>query len=203
MPFSCAASSASAIWRAIASACGRAGAALEAIGERRPFDQLENQRRDAVGVFQAVDRADVRVIECRERPRFAREAGTAFWIGDEMWRQDLNRHVASELAVAGAIDLAHAAGAERRHDRVGPEPAIDHRSRPRRNRGDGNRRTLEKMGRCGLEREQRLHFLPQRLVSVARLDQKRGALLRRPGQRAVVEVRNQIAAFMRHQGAFG
>ena len=38
----------------------RQRSALEAIGQRRSFDQLEDQRGDAVGFFEAVDRADVR-----------------------------------------------------------------------------------------------------------------------------------------------
>ena len=62
----------------------RQGAALEAIGERRPFDQFEHQRGDAIRFFQPVDRADVRMIEGGERPRFAREAGAALGIGGEM-----------------------------------------------------------------------------------------------------------------------
>ena len=90
--------------------------ALEAIGQRRPFDQFEHQRADPFGFFQPVNRADVRMIERGEQARFAREAGAAFRIGGEVRRQDLDRHVATELAVARAIDLAHAASAERGDD---------------------------------------------------------------------------------------
>ena len=69
----------------MASACGIGnGAALEAIGERLAFDQFEHQRADAIRFFQPVDRADVRVIERRERPRFAREAGAALGVGGEV-----------------------------------------------------------------------------------------------------------------------
>ena len=55
-------------------------------GDRRAsaFDQFEDQRGDAIRFFQPIDRADVRVIERRERPRFAREAGAALGIGGEM-----------------------------------------------------------------------------------------------------------------------
>ena len=81
MPFSCAASSASAIWRAIAraSAIG-SGPRVETIGERRSLDQLEDQRRHAVGFFQPVDRADVRMVERGEQARFAREAGATLGV---------------------------------------------------------------------------------------------------------------------------
>ena len=33
------------------------------VGERRPFDQLEHEGADTVRFFQAVDRADVRMIQ--------------------------------------------------------------------------------------------------------------------------------------------
>ena len=142
MPFSCAASSAGGDLPRDGEGVGeRQGAAFEPIGQRRSFDQLEDQCGDAVGFFQPVDRADVRVIERRERPRFAREAGAALGVGGEVGRQDLDGDVATELAVARAIDLAHAAGAERGDDRVGPELTIHHREsylpqpRPRRRPG--------------------------------------------------------------------
>ena len=58
--------------------------ALEAIGQRRPLDQLEDQRRHAIGFLQPVDRADVRMIERGQQARFAREAGAALGVGGEM-----------------------------------------------------------------------------------------------------------------------
>ena len=71
------------------------------------------------------------MVERGEQARFAREAGAALGIGGEVRRQDLDRDVAPELAVARAIDLAHAAGAERRDDRVGAELTADHLTRVR------------------------------------------------------------------------
>ena len=50
MPFSCAASSASAIWRAIASASASgSGAARDPVGQRLALDELQHQRRAPVG----------------------------------------------------------------------------------------------------------------------------------------------------------
>ncbi len=78
-------------------------------------------------------------------PRLAREAGAALGIGGEVGRQDLDRHVATELAVARAIDLAHAAGAERSDDRVGAELTSDE-IRARESAGDnGGCRTFEEL----------------------------------------------------------
>jgi hypothetical protein len=50
------------------------------IGERWTLDELQDERRDAVRVFEAVDAADVRVIQCRERLRFALKARNPFGI---------------------------------------------------------------------------------------------------------------------------
>jgi hypothetical protein len=61
------------------------------------------------------------MVERRERPRFALEAGEAFGIGGECLRQDLQRDVANELRIAAALHLAHAAGAEGRTDFIGAE----------------------------------------------------------------------------------
>jgi hypothetical protein len=46
----------------------------EAIRERRPFDQLEHERRAAVRVLESEDRADVPVVERGEELRFTLEA---------------------------------------------------------------------------------------------------------------------------------
>ena len=53
----------------------RQWAAREAIGERGPFDQFEDQRRHAIGFLQPINCADVRVIQRGEQTRFARETG--------------------------------------------------------------------------------------------------------------------------------
>ena len=45
----------------------------QTIGERRSFDELENQRRDAIGFFQPVNRADVGMIERGHESRFTSE----------------------------------------------------------------------------------------------------------------------------------
>ena len=118
------------------------------------------------------------------RAKRARRSGSA----REVRRQDLDGDVAPELAVARAIDLAHAAGAERRHDRVWAELTIRSSAAADRVRRDAGHTTAAGVSRNRAEadskREQRLDFLPQRLISMARLRQERAALLRRTRQRA-------------------
>ena len=136
MPFSCAASSASAICRAIASASSIGKPARRRARARRragrPASRLRPAPapapRDAVDVLDAVDRADVRMIERREHARFALEARQPIGVGDEGRRQDLDRDVAPQLRVARAIHLAHAARAEQRQISYDAEPPADERS---------------------------------------------------------------------------
>lgn len=56
------------------------------------------------------------------RPRFLLEAAQAIGIGREDVGQDLDRDVAAEPRVMGAIDLSHAAAANQRQDVVGTKP---------------------------------------------------------------------------------
>ena len=79
--------------------------------------------------------------------------------------QDLDRDVAPQLAVARAIDLAHAARAERRDDRVRAELTADHLDSvwrfAKRAGHHVRRRGFEEPRRGGLVGEQRLDFLPE------------------------------------------
>ena len=82
MPRSWAASSASAIWRAIGSASSSGSAPCgDPLGEGRPLDQLEDQHRRPARLLEAVDRPDVRVIERGQHLRLplkrARRSGSA------------------------------------------------------------------------------------------------------------------------------
>ena len=61
------------------------------------------------------------MVQRGERLRFALEAGEALRILRERLGQHLDRHLAPERGVGGAIDLAHAAGAEGGEDFVGAE----------------------------------------------------------------------------------
>ena len=61
------------------------------------------------------------MIQRRERSRFALEARAGVRRRGGIVRQDFQRDVALQFGVAGAIDLAHAAGAERRTDLIWTE----------------------------------------------------------------------------------
>src|SRR6266545_581243 len=86
--------------------------------QRRPFDELHNERAEAVRFFETVDRRDVRMIQRREQPRLARKPREPIGVAGKVGWEELDRDVAPELRIAGAIHLPHSAGAERRHDLV-------------------------------------------------------------------------------------
>ena len=97
------------------------GAALDAIGECRALDHLHGQEVRRVGLLEAVDGGDVGMVERRQHPRFALEAGQPLGIGGDVLRQRLDRDVAPELGVARAIDHTHPSRTQGREDLVGPD----------------------------------------------------------------------------------
>jgi hypothetical protein len=68
------------------------------------------------------------VVELREELCLTLESREALLVLGEIRRQDLDRDVALELGVVGAIDLAHPAFAELGGDLVGAQPRSDHRA---------------------------------------------------------------------------
>ena len=102
------------------------GPALQPFGQILALDQLHRQevRGRAVGerrALEAVEVCDAGVVEGREDLCLALEAGEAVGVGGECLGQELESHVAAELRVGGAVNLAHPARAERRDDLVRAE----------------------------------------------------------------------------------
>ena len=83
------------------------------------FDEFEHERLDAIGVFDAVNLRDVRMIERRKQLRLSAEPGETIRIVGDGGQQYLDCDVAIQLRVARAVDLAHAARANGRNDFVG------------------------------------------------------------------------------------
>ena len=207
MPRSCAKSSARAICRAMcrASRSGSPGPSWRASrrGEscRRAFrlDELENQEPDLVRFLESVNGADVRMIQRRERARFAIEPREPAGITRERVRQDLDRDLAAELAVARAVDLAHAADADQRLHLIAAERRPVERARPSGQAGRHGATLPARnpssdagwLSRCSTSR---------RRSSSARhaVGQERRALVRRPRARRVVQRLDLLPALRRH-----
>ena len=97
------------------------GATREASGERLAFHELEHDRLRAAEFLEAVNGADVRMIERREHLRLAAEPGDPIGIVCKALGQELQRDVAPEPGVARAEHRPHPSGADRRDDLVRAE----------------------------------------------------------------------------------
>ena len=92
--------------------------ARESLRQRLAFDELQDQEALALGLFQAVDRGDVRVIERCQQLRFALEPGEPLGIRREGFGQHFDGHLAVEPKVLGTVDFAHPARTELLDDLV-------------------------------------------------------------------------------------
>src|SRR5262245_13783210 len=97
-------------------------ASRQSFGEGVALDELEDQCGVVAVVFEPMNGADVRMVECGQQPRLARKSRSASGVCRERLRQHLDRDVATELGVASAIDLAHTADAQRSQNLVGTDP---------------------------------------------------------------------------------
>src|SRR5436190_10426860 len=64
---------------------------------------------------------DILMVKRGKDLGFTSESSETIRIGSEQRGQDLQRNVATELRIAGAVDLSHSTGAEERDDFVGAE----------------------------------------------------------------------------------
>ncbi len=127
MPSVCAASSASATVMAMSmtrSTGQRPGA--EDLVERRPVDQLHDDEAAAFVLADVVEGADVGVVEGRGGAGFALEPLGGERIGRHRLGQELQRDVAAEAEILGAVDHAHAAGTQPIDDAVVRDNGTDH-----------------------------------------------------------------------------
>ena len=104
----CSSASASVMPSCSASPSGSAPGA-QAIGQRAAGQELLDQKRRALPRLDAVDGRQVRMRDRGHRPRLVAQPRGV--LGADP-RQRLDRHVAAEIQVGGAIDHAHAAGAD-------------------------------------------------------------------------------------------
>ena len=98
---------------------------LGQIAQLLTADQLHRDEADPVNFVDFVDDGDVRMFERGGGARFLDETLTPVGIGDQIRRQDLERDLAIQFDVEGAVDDAHAAPADLVDDLVAGERAPD------------------------------------------------------------------------------
>src|SRR5262245_20727198 len=74
-----------------------------------------------------MNRDNVRVVERGDCPRLALESGEPFGVTRQVRRQHLERHIAPEFRVVGAIHLAHSSFADLGEDLVMADAVPDHK----------------------------------------------------------------------------
>lgn len=92
--------------------------ASQACAERLPFQQLGDDVGNLAMPADVVDRQDVGVAERGRHPSLSFESFEAGRVRNDRRRQNLDRDVAAEAGVTGAIDSAHASRSEQRDDLV-------------------------------------------------------------------------------------
>jgi hypothetical protein len=92
------------------------------IGQRLAVQMFHHEKVGTCVAADVVNRADVRMVQARERLRLALEARLERGVRGDVIRQHLDRHGAPQARVGGLVHFAHATGAEGRSDFVGAEP---------------------------------------------------------------------------------
>ena len=92
---------------------GWQGSLRQQVLERVTWDVLEYEKPFAGVFFDSVDGGDVRMIERREKARFALESSKCVIVTGERFGKQLDRNLAPESRIRRAIDHAHSARAKR------------------------------------------------------------------------------------------
>jgi hypothetical protein len=88
-------------------------------------DKFQDQSEHAVGVFEAMDLGDVRMIERREHFRLALKTRDTVAIAGKRRGKDLDGDIALQPRISGAIHLAHATSTNRGGDFVWAEASAE------------------------------------------------------------------------------
>jgi hypothetical protein len=102
-------------------------AAREFAIERLTVEQLHREVKLTGMLVEAVDGADVRMVERRCRARLATEPLHGFVVGHRRDRQDLERHLSAQFRVLRPVDEPHPASAQLVENLVVPEGLANQR----------------------------------------------------------------------------
>src|SRR5438034_11272606 len=150
MPFSWAASNASAICRAIgsASSTGIEPAAMRSASVG-PSTSSITSAPYAFRFFQAVKDSDIGMVQRRQELRLALESDHALGVPSVDLREHLQRDVAVQTGVSGTVDLAHPARPELLDDAIVGDGLADHEPSPMRRSRSWKRGSPRRLSDCG------------------------------------------------------
>ncbi|GAC1599523.1 MAG: hypothetical protein NVS4B10_10770 [Myxococcales bacterium] len=130
------------------------------LAERLPLEQLEDEVGAPLVGSGVMDREDVGMVDRANRPGLQREALQGL-LAKSRGGKDLDRHVATEPCVPGAIDLTHPTCADQLDDFVGSKAGSRGKlARAPIGPGDG----VEKSTRLAVSGEECIHLAAQRRV---------------------------------------
>jgi hypothetical protein len=107
--------------RIVASLARRHRTLLQHVAQALTFQKLRNEVGTAILGADVIEPQNVWMVQCRYCPRFLLEPPQPLRISRERLRQNLDRHIAAQPSVAGAVDLTHSARSNQRHDFVRPQ----------------------------------------------------------------------------------
>jgi hypothetical protein len=93
----------------------------DSASKRLTLDQLHHEVVRVAFLPDVVEDTDVRMVQRGDGFRLAAKACALFGGDGAALRQDLDRYLTTQSRIAGAIHLAHAAGAEGRDNLIGAE----------------------------------------------------------------------------------
>ena len=124
-------------------------AAIHAIRQILPLDQLHDQEPHLRQILEPVDGCDVRMLQAGEHAGFTMETGDPLRIPAHLAREDLQGDITVELRVTSAIDFAHPAFADELEHLVVGERLSDQDGVPR-GRGSSETRLQGRAGQSGM-----------------------------------------------------
>jgi hypothetical protein len=177
--------------------------------QRDTVDQLEDQGLPAAGLFEAVNRRDVGMIESGKGLRLSPEAREPVRLELVRAREHLEHDVAIELGVVGAEHLTHAAAAEQGQDAVRAHVLVRGKRRLGRIRREpepqlgqqglgGRRPPVRERGRRAVGVEERCDLAAQRVVAGHRRPDERGPFGRRLLDRDFEQPLDTLPAIVGH-----
>ncbi len=98
---------------------------LQQLGQRRSRQQLHGQEKEAFGVAHIVNGRDMRVIQLRGGDCFAAKSLHDIVVGKVLRIQHLERYMALQAGIKGAINRGHPTAANQRLDAIPAQLFVD------------------------------------------------------------------------------